>query len=97
MEAYPFSSAGAEAVIECSTERVRRLYTIPTPKNGYLVSDCVKPLLNKAYTSSYTSAPKSHTLKVVRFATLGIRNYKILIQYSPIALSLSNVVKLASV
>jgi len=31
--AYPFPSAATEALVECSTERVRRLYPISTPKD----------------------------------------------------------------
>jgi hypothetical protein len=33
MVAYPFPSATTEALVECSTERVRRLYPISTPKD----------------------------------------------------------------
>jgi hypothetical protein len=34
MVAYPFPSAATEALVDCSTERLRRLYPISTPKNG---------------------------------------------------------------
>jgi hypothetical protein len=33
MVAYPFPSAVTEALVECSTESVRRLYPISTPKD----------------------------------------------------------------
>jgi hypothetical protein len=33
MVAYPFPSAATEALVECSTERVRRLHPISTPKD----------------------------------------------------------------
>ena len=38
MVAYPFSSAATEAVVDGSTERVRCLYPISTPKDGISVS-----------------------------------------------------------
>ena len=33
MVAYPFPSAATEAVVDCSTEKLRRLYSISTPKD----------------------------------------------------------------
>jgi hypothetical protein len=33
MVAYPFPSAATEALVDCSTERVRRLHPISTPKD----------------------------------------------------------------
>ncbi|MDE3041737.1 MAG: hypothetical protein KGJ82_14350, partial [Nitrospirota bacterium] len=45
MVAYPFPSAPTEALVDGSTERLRRLYPISTPKNGISVNraiNCVK-------------------------------------------------------
>ena len=33
MVEYPFSSAATEALVDCSTERLRRLHPISTPKD----------------------------------------------------------------
>jgi hypothetical protein len=41
MVAYPFPSAATEALVDCSTERLRRLYPISTPKDGISVGSLV--------------------------------------------------------
>jgi hypothetical protein len=38
MVAYPFPSAATEALVDCSTERVRRLHPISTPKDDTSLS-----------------------------------------------------------
>jgi len=47
MVAYPFPSAATEALVECSTERVRRLSPISTPKDD--TSDCFQLAVRRGF------------------------------------------------